>query len=245
MEGVSIVIRILNAKRKLQRLFDTLKRQDYSGKVEIIIVDTESIDGTYELAKEKTDTVLTIPTNEFSYPKSLNLGFAAASYPVVISIVGHAYPCASNWISSGVRHFKNPQVAGVFCPVLAGEDGTNFEKATSYMWYRLRTMHGVFPAQLTYGGLMSATNAAFRKSLWEEHPFDEAFGRGGEDVEWALWAISKGYLLMCDPDFVAYHAHHLGVVGYIRQYALWMRMSKPHPFDRREYSFRKDLTHSP
>ena len=48
---VSIIIRALNEREKLQKLLAILRQQDYQGEIELILVDNESVDGKLELAQ--------------------------------------------------------------------------------------------------------------------------------------------------------------------------------------------------
>jgi 2-desacetyl-2-hydroxyethyl bacteriochlorophyllide A dehydrogenase len=49
-------------------------------------------------------------------------------------------------------------------------------------------------------------NSAIRKSLWEQHPFDETL-LGLEDIEWAKYWMERGYQVVYEPRAALYHIH--------------------------------------
>jgi len=238
---VSIIIRALNEREKLQKLLAILRQQDYQGEIELILVDNESVDGTLELAQTEGMKTVTIPRDEFSYPKSLNLGAAAATGKILVFTVAHALPFNENWLSSGLHYFANPQVAGVYSPVLPLPGCTIWETLTYWPNYLLSRIRGPHPDKGKMLGILGATNCAIRKALWQEHPFDESRGLGGEDGEWADWARNQGLLIINNWQFAVKHSHGLGLMGLIEQNRYWLKLGGPTVFDRRELYFRKDL----
>ncbi len=91
-------------------------------------------------------------------------------------------------------------------------------------------------------GVLGATNCAIRKSLWEKHHFDEKYGLGGEDGEWAKWARDAGYIIMIDPSFAVRHSHPMKNLSDMRkQLSYWGKLGKPSIFEKKELNFRRDL----
>lgn len=241
MEGTSIVIRTLNERDHLTELLAVIESQDYTAQKEIIVVDNESTDGTREVATTFGTKLVTIKRDEFSYPKSMNLGVAESRFEIVILIVGHAFPISPNWIESSVQHFNDPNVAGVYCPPIPHRQHSIAEWFVYYPAYYWAKIRGAHIVKRVKGGVFGATNVALRKQLWKQHQFDEQYELGGEDGEWARWAVSNGYYLICEPRFVVRHSHHLNFLGILRQLRYWSRLKNPTKFSRKAHSFRKDL----
>ena len=234
-EPISVVIRALNEAGPLRRLLDGITAQDYKGAVELVVVDNESGDDTAEIARAAGAKVVTIKRDEFSYPRSMNLGVAAASSELVVLTVAHAWPVSPSWLSSGAAHFRLPSVAGVYSPVLARPDATPEEQAFYLRGYTAAKKAGPRPVQPGEMGVFGATNCMFRRSLWQKHPFDERYGAGGEDGEWAAWAVAQGYTIVCDADFAVYHSHgHKNEDSLAKQIEYWSNLSAPMPFDRKK-----------
>jgi glycosyltransferase involved in cell wall biosynthesis len=244
--GISIVIRALNERARLAALLDALKAQDYKGEKQIVVVDNASTDGTPELARDRGVRVVTISRGDFSFPASTNRGVRAATQDLVALTVGHALPVRRDWLSSGARHFRDPHVAGVFSPVLARSDSTwaeYFFYLPGYLKARIKGVHDATPTM--WPGIMGATNCMLRRSLWETHLFDERYGKGGDDVEWAHWAIREGYRILCDYTFAVYHSHGNDRKNLELQIAYWKSLGVPHPFRKEDLAFRKDIRWDP
>lgn len=236
---VSIVIRSRNNLAGLKALMERLKAQDYSGPIEYIVVDTESTDGTPEYARSVGAKIVSFPQSEFTYPRSMNLGVAAATGEVVILTVEHAIPTNSRtWIADGVRHFEDSKVAGVWSPVIPLTNCTPTEVVAHWPIYLFARLQGVKESRKASMGVMGATNCALRRSLWGTHPFDESYEQGGEDTAWAAWALQHGYKIMCDPAFTIRHSHGTKFWGMMKQIKVWRSMARPQQFSLDKISFR-------
>ncbi len=238
---VSIIIRTMNEKYRLLELLVVIKSQDYAGKVEIIVVDNESSDGTPELALSNGARVVTIKKREFTFPLSLNKGAEVANGEILVFLVGHALPFEKDWLQFGLENFSDPKIAGVYSPVIPRKEHTLAE--TFYYWpgYILAKVRGPFRVKGVGTGVFGATNIALRKDLWQQHHFDERYELGSEDGEWAGWALSQGHQIVCDYRFAVRHSHGLGILGLRKQVQYWGKLGRPTTFSREEFRFRKDL----
>lgn len=237
MPSVSVVIRTYNEASKLRRLLVFLQQDE----VEIVVVDNGSTDETSTLLKEFGVKSVWLDQKEFNYPKSINLGVAKATGDIIVLLSGHSVPVHREWLASVTRHFEDTQVAGVYGPLIWEEDSPLFEKMSGFPFMvksRLRKVSRVGKDRL---GIMGATNCAFRRSLWEVHQFDEAYGAGGEDGEWGRWALSKGYAIVFDAHFLVRHSHYLTFKKMIKQQVLWRSLRGPREFDPADLSFRDDI----
>lgn len=239
---ISIVIRTLNEKERLEELLRALKKQKCSLPFEIIVVDNESTDGSKELAEGFGTKVITLPRQEFTYPKSMNLGVEHSSGEYIVLTVGHALPISDYWLENIVLDFKNENIAGMYGPCLPRKGALFFEKYLYYFWYAIQAIGGKKTLTRNRTAIMGATNCVIRKSLWLKNKFDERFEMGGEDSQWANWALNQGYKIILDPNFVVRHSHPIkNFSDYRQQMAYWGKLSKPTKFDHKELEFRTDL----
>ncbi len=237
--NISIVIRSCNEEAELRKLISSLKSQNYSGQLEIIVVDNDSTDGTKEVAKNFGAKVVNIAKGEFTFPKSINLGMANASNELVILTIAHALPVNNNWLNSAVNYFINDStVAGVFAHCLPNKKHTLAETIFYYPNYFFDKIRGPRIIKKREMGIMGATNCMLRRSLWEQNNFDESFELGGEDGVWAVWAINQGYKIIMDIAFTVYHSHHLGFKGLLEQFKYWSKLDKPQKFNYKHLKFR-------
>jgi glycosyltransferase involved in cell wall biosynthesis len=240
---ISIVIRTLNEADSLNNLLCAIEHQqgiDLS-RVEIIVVDNESTDDTQKIAKNHKVNLITISRKDFSYPKSMNMGVAASHAPIVILTVGHAIPIGPNWLKSVLPYFDKPAVAGVYGPVLPNKNHGFFE-GIMYRWGYIRALVTNPKALHKYtNGAFGATNLAMRKSLWEEHHFEEQYELGGEDAHWAEWAFSKQLVIIREVGFTVRHSHDLSLRGLITQMHYWKSLVEPTKFSKNALHYRKDI----
>jgi glycosyltransferase involved in cell wall biosynthesis len=236
---VSIIIRTMNEWCPLLELLVAIKCQDYEGEIEIIVVDNESYDTTPKFAQVNGARVVNIKEGEFTFPRSLNIGATEANGEILVFLVGHALPFRKDWLRHGLEHFSDPTVASVYSPVIPRREHTSAE--TVYYWprYLIAKIRG--PYRINKVGVYGATNIAIRKCLWQQHHFDERYGLGGEDGEWASWALSQGHQIVCDYRFAVRHSHGLGILGLLEQTRYWGKLGRPTVFNRKEFLFRKDL----
>lgn len=243
--NLAVIIRTRNDAVGLKRLLEFIDktRPDYKGRIDVVVVDTESTDGSPELARQAGAKLVKMPQKNFNYARNINLGLKEVrkDVPVAFILVGHAQPVLSNCIQAGVRHFKDPRVAGTFGLATVHENASLSEKlyyfGFSYLW------RGAFTVKRPWQGAMGATNCMVRMSAWRQHNFDEAFGHGGEDMEWAKWAIKNDLLIIFEPGMSVHHTHGLGLKNLIQQQKYWRHiMQGPGEFDKeRVHGYRPDL----
>lgn len=215
--NISIVIRAHNERARLEKLLHDIERQTYNTKVEVVVVDNESNDGTAELARKFGAKVVTIPLGEFTYPRSMNLGVAAASNDVVMLTVAHTRLASPYTLRAAARHFASPKVGGVYAVPLPGDTARFNERlfvALIYSDWR-RPAHAVERARI---GVLGAANACIRKSVWQKlGKFDERFERGGEDTHLAAEMLKAGFAVIDEPAMIVYHDHGFKLVANTKQ----------------------------
>jgi len=227
---VSVVLRTYNEVDRLRVVLQQLQEQTHIPE-QIIVVDNGSTDDTQEVARSFGAQIVFLPQEEFSYPKSLNLGCAQATSDIICSLSSHCELTSTTWIADGLRHFTDPAIGGVYGTALPHRDHTVAEwfAQTIPFWFRHKPF-GVRKITQPMLGIMQNTNAFFRTSLWQEHHFDEAWGAGGEDYEFGSWLLAQGHTILIDPAIVIRHSHGLGFRAYANQVKIWKTMQKPAPF---------------
>jgi glycosyltransferase involved in cell wall biosynthesis len=241
--GVSVVIRTRDIERHLYELLDMLRSQTLRPS-EIVIVDNFSTRKTLEemiefLRSAKTSIfddevqikLVPISDDEFSYAYSANIGVWASQCEHVCITNGHCLPISESWLENGVSHFRNPEVAGVAGYTLPHRYGTIWEKlAFDLSWRRLMEKSRAYVRDTFF----STTNCILRRSLWAEYSFDEKMpdlienaGKfGGEDYDWALEMLARGYKLVVEPRFDVYHSHGESLSQLVSKYLVWRRIRK-------------------
>lgn len=191
---VSVVIRVRDEADALARLLGLLRAQDTAH--EVVVVDSGSGDGSAEVARDAGVAVISIPAASFTFGGALNTGTAAASGEVVVALSAHAYPRRPDWLAGMAAPFADPGVACVF--------GDERDERGRPLPGPVRQDRARFDAYPFWGYSNGA--GAFRRSLWEERPF-RADLPGSEDLEWARWALGRGYVCVVDPALAVDHDH--------------------------------------
>ncbi|KAA3642751.1 MAG: glycosyltransferase family 2 protein [Chloroflexi bacterium] len=196
----SIVIRAFNEAQHIGRLLDGIQQQTQKD-VEIILVDSGSTDDTVAIAQGFPIRLVTIRPEDFTFGKSLNLGIAQAKGEFVVMASAHVYPVDEYWLEKLLAPFENNAVALSY-GAQRGADTTKFSEHQHFFEW--------FPKEnnpLQEHPFCNNANAAIRRSLWQQHPYDETL-TGLEDIAWGSWAVEQGHKLAYAAEAAIIHVHN-------------------------------------
>lgn len=196
----SIIIRTYNEGRHLGRLLDGILAQEYENR-EIIIVDSGSTDNTLDIARRYPVKILTIRKEDFSFGYSLNIGCKNATGEHLVFVSAHTYPLNNQWLGNIIKPFEDLKVGMVYGRQIGNETTKISEEKDMLNNFREKSRI------LVEESLGNNANAAVRKSLWNDIPFDEELP-GLEDIDWAHKIQKKGYYVYYKADAVIYHIHN-------------------------------------
>ncbi len=196
----SVVIRCYNEEQHIGRLLSGLMQQTLKDSLEIIVVDSGSTDATVAIATRYPIKLLTIRPEEFSFGRSLNLGCQQATGEVITIASAHVYPVYTDWLEQLLRPFETPDVALVYGKQRGNELTQYSEHQLFAAWFgevsRPRQRHP----------FCNNANAAIRRELWEQLPYDEEL-TGLEDLDWARRVMGQGYHIVYSADAEIIHVH--------------------------------------
>jgi len=196
----TIVIRAFNEERWLPDVLKAIEGQRYRD-FEILLVDSGSLDRTREIAAAGGARIVHLRPDDFTFGHSLNVGIEEARGSYVAILSAHAIPTDESWLERLVDPLRDERIGMVF----GGQRGHAISKFSE-----ARDFERVFPAHRLEMDdehvFVNNANSAVRRSLWEEHPFDEGLP-GLEDAEWALHWIDKGKAVIYEPAACIYHVH--------------------------------------
>ncbi len=199
MPECTVIIRAYNEEEHIGRLLSGLLQQTVRD-VEIILVDSGSTDATLSIVSRFPVKVIHIQPEQFTFGRSLNHGCEAATSPFLIFASAHVYPVYPDWLGQMIKGFDDPGVALVYGKQ-RGNRHTRFSEGQQF--------EKMFPENSNpeqRHPFCNNANAAVRRSLWEEHRYDEELS-GLEDLEWATWALEKGYYLYYSAEAEVIHLH--------------------------------------
>ncbi|MXR21051.1 glycosyltransferase family 2 protein, partial [Halobacterium bonnevillei] len=162
----SIIVRCYNEADHLGKLLHGLAEQTLQ-EFEIILVDSGSTDGTIEIAESfAVDEVVYIDPEDFSFGRALNYGCEAASGEFCVIASAHVYPKRDDWLEQLLDMFEE-DVALVYGKQ-RGNDVTTFSENQIFkQWF---PAHDIERQDHPF---CNNANAAIRRELWEEYPYDE------------------------------------------------------------------------
>lgn len=235
---MSVVVRAMNEAGPLERLLSSVRAQKFAGEVELVVVDNESSDWTAGVARDFGATVVTIARNDFTHPRSMNMGMDAASYGTVLLTVGHALLTNDQMLRTASRQLQQDNVAATYGPVLPNANASRTERAVSVI-----AATYLQPARIKKAGMgvLGATNAVLSKEIWRElGRFDERYECGGEDTHLAADILAAGHMIARHPLVSTHHSHGVGFYNYAKQARQWAQTLRgPQQFDRERYAKRR------
>lgn len=195
----SVVVRCYNEERHIGRLLTGLMRQTVRPR-DVILVDSGSTDRTLAIARKYPVKVVHIRREEFSFGRSLNRGCRETSGDVLVLASAHTYSVYDDWIEKLLAPFEDPKVALVYGKQSGGE-------TTRYSEHRIfRSWFPSHPNGNQTHAFCNNANAAVRRSVWEQIPYDESL-TGLEDIAWAKQALALGYRIVYEPEAEIIHIH--------------------------------------
>jgi len=202
---VSVVLNLLNEKRHIRDLLDSLVIQE--GPVEIVIVDAGSRDGTVEIIKGYMAKHPQI--GFFHHPgtrgESTNFGISQAKGDAVATIGGD---CIANpfWI-------KELRGSLAKFDIVAG-------KTINIGYHAFEDLERVELHHRGFDVSYPSASMAWRKEVLRTvHGFDEWFVTA-EDIDLNFRAVSQGFTLGYNPEAIVYHRTKGSFRGFFKQ-AFW------------------------
>jgi rhamnosyltransferase len=192
----TVLIRTKDEAASIGRLLEIVAGQTIADRLDTIVVDSGSRDGTVAIARAAGATVIEIPAGEFTYGRALNIGTAASRAEIVIALSAHAFPRDQSWAERLLAKFEHPRVACA-CGAPFGPDGAPLsgELEQDLEIARLEPRLGY-----------SNSAGAYRTELWRRRPFREDMPFT-EDKEWAQHWLEQGWTVMLDPALDVDHDH--------------------------------------
>ena len=218
----SIVIRAYNEEKYIGRLLEGIRQQTVRD-VEVILVDSGSTDSTVQIAERFGAKVVHIPSTEFTFGRSLNFGVRAATRELVVIVSAHVYPVYPDWLESLLRPFEDQRAALTYGKQRGPDSAKYSEQQIYHQWYPDENKLNQPTA------FCNNANAAIRRSLWEQYPYDETL-TGLEDLGWAKWAKEQGYEISYIAEAEIIHIHNEtphGVYNRYRREAMALRKIYP------------------
>jgi glycosyltransferase involved in cell wall biosynthesis len=207
---VSIIIRAYNEEEHIGRLLTGISHQTVADR-QVILVDSGSQDATVQIASQYPVELVSIPPEEFTFGHSLNMGIRQARADLLVFASAHIYPVYPDWLEMLLQPFENERVALTYGKQRGSENTAFSEHQIFKAWYPDHA------ERLSSTPFCNNANAAIRRELWEQNPYDETLP-GLEDLAWGQWAYDHNYLLRYVPEAEVIHVHDQSTDGIFNRY---------------------------
>jgi rhamnosyltransferase len=184
--SVSIVIRALNEAEFLPECLAKIFDQEFSGNVEVVLVDSGSTDYTVEVAKSFGCKIVYIKKSEFSFGRSLNMGCSVGSGDILVLLSAHCIPTDRYWLKNLIQPILDGVCSYSYGRQIARNGISKFSEGMVFMKY--------YPEKTSSpqsGYFCNNANSAISRIVWERLRFNEAL-TGLEDMELAQRLVSQG-----------------------------------------------------
>ncbi len=121
---VTVAILSFNGEVYLEQILEAIARQEYSGSVEVLVIDSGSTDGTLDIiARHPGVRLHKIPNEQFGHGKTRNLAAQLARGTYVAYLTHDAVPADEHWLAELLAPFELfPRVAAVVGRQVARRD---------------------------------------------------------------------------------------------------------------------------
>jgi rhamnosyltransferase len=207
---VTIIIPTYQGKHWLRETLPAIRHQAYSGKVEILAVDSASTDGTVEQLQQWGARVIGISQAEFSHGYARNLAVQHASNEILLFMSQDVLPIGNEWLRGMVHLLDDADIAAAHVQQVPRTGATPLEQffhqelypptSKRYTWQPGQSM---MLDQLFFSNVCSITY----RGLCLCFPFSEDIIMS-EDQVFAKSLLQAGYDTLYSADVQVFHSHH-------------------------------------
>lgn len=194
--SIAIIMRAKNEMPYAEQALTRLQQQTRSDCC-LYAVDSGSTDGTLQ-ALEKSGGDLTQISPEAYVPgKVMNHAIARTHQKIIVLLNADAIPQTDDWLEQLILPILGNTADATFSKQIARPDAKFIVK---YDYKRAYNPEKIEPA------FFSAVACAFKRELWEKHPFrEEGYA---EDVAWAKTCIASGARFQLVENSIIEHSHN-------------------------------------
>ncbi|MEI6529177.1 MAG: glycosyltransferase family 2 protein [Candidatus Falkowbacteria bacterium] len=198
---ISVVIPAYNEGKNIEACLRSIKKQDYEGPIEIIVVDNNSSDNTAELARNEGASVVFEERPGVIFARQA--GTSMAKGDVIIQTDADT-TFTPHWLSCIMETFsKNPEAIAVIGS-FRFFDGPWWGKPFTGLLFGITDLVHSLTGRLIY---IPGANTAFMRKAW--HGYDTTLDQGGDEVALLKDLKKEGKIIFLRKNFVLTSARRL------------------------------------
>ena len=216
---VSIIVPVKNSARTIGDLLDSLMKLDYDReKLEIIVVDGHSTDGTREIVERYPVRLILEEGRGLNAARNTGVRYSRGE---IIAFTDGDCVVPSNWVRAMVENFRDPSVGFV------GGLVEGYHKDSFLSIYMDETFFHAVPSftnryettDLRMLRFPAGCNMAFRRHALEKIDlFDERIYYGFDDLQPVEELSLRGFRIILDPRVLVWHKHRTTLWGLLKQH---------------------------
>ncbi len=217
--SVSVVVPVRDGARFLHELLDAVLAQaDDVAKLEVLVVDSGSVDGSQGIARASGVRLLEIEPSSFGHGRTRNLGAESTSGEVVAFLTQDATPLPG-WLAGLQAGFALAgDIGAVYGPHRPRPDTSPMIARELDAFFATHESPEGGAAVQREGDqvFLSNVNAAYRRDCWEALRFADV--PYAEDQAFARAMLASGWAKAYVPEAAVLHAHDYPPVQFMRRY---------------------------
>ena len=199
---ISVVVRSHNDAGLIRETLTRLCAQTVADRMEILLFDDNSTDGTLEIASS-FPSVTIVPWDGLPYnpPRVLNRAVDTARGAYIVFNNSDAVPCSNDAVERIVAYLSDPDVGAVY--------GNQIPRADALPLVRkdYERAFGDGSDAATWDFMFSLVFSAVRADVARQFRFNPAF-QYSEDIDWAFRIRESGLKIAYAPDAAVTHSHN-------------------------------------
>lgn len=217
---IACIVPICNGIGVLGRLLDSLQNQ--TATYDLMLVDSSSSDGTYELAQSRCKIVERIPPSEFNHGGTRQMmADKFPNYDIYVYLTQDAELVGPNAIESIITPFSDPEVGAAYGRQIPHQEATPLAQHARIFNYpagvQVKSMEDV-PRLGIKTAFMSNSFAAYRKQALNNVGGFPSHVIFGEDMYVAAKMLLAGWKVVYAGNAVCRHSHNYTIVEEFERY---------------------------
>ena len=212
---VSVVIPTFNGAHELPELLQLLQRQTGIGRLEVVVVDSGSKDGTDSFAEQNGCKVIRIPQSEFSHSHARMLGATAATGEYLLFMTQDALPDRTDWVLRMLQPCLTSGAAAVSCYETPKDGADLLSHITVWNWKNImsggKDQLTSLPDDRSYDSLRRSAQLSDNACVVNRSIFMELGGHRGayaEDLDLGIRLLQAGHKLGLLSSVSVVHSHN-------------------------------------
>jgi rhamnosyltransferase len=218
-EDVTVIVPIRNAMAYAERQLNGLQNQTL--RPTVIVIDSQSIDGSPDLYRNAGCHVISIAVHEFDHGATRNMGLRHCTSDLVIYLTQDAIPYKANALEQLCVPFADPSVGVVYGRQIPRTESGAIERHGRHFNYTSTSEWREWPRDHALGyRAMFCSNAfaAYRRTALEHiGGFPEHIIQGEDQIA-AARALLARWIVVYAGDAEVEHSHGYSLLAEFRRY---------------------------